>query len=228
MVLQAREPKIPAWLQPEVLYPGLTSPAPGWATDVSLEADARRQGRKQHARGIHHSSDLTAVRRTASLRASRRSPRRRAAKSHKSGQLEMAETLFRDVPAGYRELHGSDHPHTFDALDNLSRVQAHQGKMAAAECVAREAQMRCAELLGAAHPSTIARTKTLATMLAAQGKYCEAGEIASEVVQRSKQLHGDRQPKESLGVMLRLRDLRMHTIPPDAGVRLVHGQSARR
>ena len=62
----------------------------------------------------------------------------------------------------------------------------------------------------------------------AQGKYCEAGEIASEVVQRSKQLHGDRQPKESLGVMLRLRDLRMHTIPPDAGVRLVHGQSARR
>lgn len=151
-----------------------------------------------------------------------------AFKSHKSGQLEMAETLFRDVLAGYRELHGSDHPHTFDALDNLSRVQAHQGKMAAAECVAREAQMRCAELLGAAHPSTIARTKTLATMLAAQGKYCEAGEIASEVVQRSKQLHGDRQPKESLGVMLRLRDLRMHTIPPDAGVRLVHGQSARR
>ena len=140
----------------------------------------------------------------------------------------MAETLFRDVLAGYRELHGSDHPHTFDALDNLSRVQAHQGKMAAAECVAREAQMRCAELLGAAHPSSIARTKTLATMLAAQGKYCEAGEIASEVVQRSKQLHGDRQPKESLGVMLRLRDLRMHTIPPDAGVRLVHGQSARR
>ena len=48
------------------------------------------------------------------------------------------------------------------------------------------------------------------------------------MVQRSKQLHGDRQPKESLGVMLRLRDLRMHTIPPDAGVRLVHGQSARR
>ena len=68
-----------------------------------------------------------------------------AFKSHKSGQLEMAETLFRDVLAGYRELHGSDHPHTFDALDNLSRVQAHQGKMAAAECVAREAQMRCAE-----------------------------------------------------------------------------------
>ena len=39
-------------------------------------------------------------------------------------------------------------------------------------------------------------------------------------MQRSKQLHGDRQPKESLGVMLRLGDLRMHTIPPDAGVRL--------
>ena len=96
--------------------------------------------------------------------------------------------------------------------------------MAAGECVAREAQMRCSELLGAAHPSTIARTKTLATMLAAQGKYAEAGEIASEVVQRSKQLHGDRQPpKESLGVMLRLCDLRMHVVPPDSGVRLVHG-----
>ena len=85
----------------------------------------------------------------------------------------------------------------------------------------------------ACEPGTVApATASAQCEICEKGKFNnydpKAGEIASEVVQRSKQLHGDRQPKESLGVMLRLRDLRMHTIPPDAGVRLVHGQSARR
>ena len=73
-----------------------------------------------------------------------------------------------------------------------------------------------------------AALKKAGNALFGKGKYAEAGEIASEVVQRSKQLHGDRQPpKESLGVMLRLCDLRMHVVPPDSGVRLVHGPRGR-
>ena len=109
-----------------------------------------------------------------------------AFKSHKSGQLEMAETLFRDVLAGYRELHGSDHPHTFDALDTPSRVQAHQGTMAAAECGAREAE--CGAPSSSARRTRRRSRGRRRSRRCSPPEYCEAGEIASEVVQRSKQL----------------------------------------
>ena len=99
-----------------------------------------------------------------------------------AGRFAQAETLYRDLLAIVRRVHGSNNMNTLTTAGNLGTVLLNQGKHSDAEVVLRDTLQRQQGVLGAEHESTLITASKLATALFNQGKCDEAEPVLRDTL----------------------------------------------
>ena len=110
------------------------------------------------------------------------------------GKYALAEPLFVEVLARYKELLGDRDGNTLVAMSNMAALYDSQGKYDQAEPLYVECLAMRKEVLGDRHPSTLASLNNLAVLYMVQGKHDQAEPLYVECLATSKEVLGDRHP----------------------------------
>ena len=119
---------------------------------------------------------------------------------HTMGNLDEAESIYRDVLARSRRALGDEHRHTLTAISNLAMLYGQTGKPAEAEPLLREALAIRRRTLGDDHPDTLILMSNLAGLLQWQKKLPEAEQLFRQVLASRRRTLGDDSPETLLSI----------------------------
>ncbi|KAG9052480.1 hypothetical protein FS842_009789 [Serendipita sp. 407] len=119
------------------------------------------------------------------------------------GQLEEAETMWREVLALQTEILGPRHPHTVWVMNNLASTLYDGGQQEEAEPILREILALLTEILGPQHPHTVMVVINLANTLNGRGQLEEAETMGREALALQTKILGPRHP-HTVGTMVNL------------------------
>jgi serine/threonine protein kinase/Tfp pilus assembly protein PilF len=108
------------------------------------------------------------------------------------GDLDGAETAFREVLALLRRVYGQDDPRYASALSNLAFVLDKKGDHGEAVRLHREALAIQVSALGREHPSVAATLNNLGAVLNRRGAHAEAETVLREALSLRRRFLGDR------------------------------------
>jgi serine/threonine protein kinase/tetratricopeptide (TPR) repeat protein len=122
---------------------------------------------------------------------------------HTMGNLNEAESIYRDILDRARRALGNEHRHTLTAISNLAMLYGQTGKPAEAEPLLREALAYRRRTLGDDHPDTLMLMNNLGGLLQWQKKFPEAESLFRQVLAGRRRALGADHP-ETLTAMTNL------------------------
>jgi tetratricopeptide (TPR) repeat protein len=108
------------------------------------------------------------------------------------GNYADAETMQRDVSAGFRRVLGDDHPDTITTLNELAWIAACRGRWAEAEMTYRKVLDARRRTLGESNPQTLITWHELGWTIASQDREDEAESILRDVLEVRNRVIGER------------------------------------
>ena len=102
------------------------------------------------------------------------------------GRFTEAEPLVQQALSTVEEIHGTDHPDTANALNNLAVVEKRLGKYDAAGAHYQRALTIQKQQLGATHPGTLTTMRNLGLLFEETGRYQQAESIYKDIFETHK------------------------------------------